>query len=211
MTRCSQHPEAGATAACTRCDRPLCDACTDRLDGRPYCADCVNELQRMLEDRARLGEEPSPAETAAPIEPQGAPPWGRAAAFGVLVGLVGAGVWYGSVVVSDYKLGLVAIGVGLLVGAACIKGAGGRASAGLGLLSLGIAVGAIALGEYLIVNHLVLKAVAEQNPGKELVAFIPLGAFVDLYAENLSPMDFVFYTIDAYKAYKVPAGRGQKR
>ena len=74
MTRCSQHPEAGATAACTRCNRPLCDACTDRLDGRPYCADCVNELQRMLEDRAQLNEEPPPAETTAPIEPQETPP-----------------------------------------------------------------------------------------------------------------------------------------
>jgi hypothetical protein len=213
MLTCSQHLDSAATAACTRCERPLCDACTERLDGRPYCATCVEELQRKLEERARMGqvpgtliEAPEGVGSALPIEPQAPVAWGRAALFGTLAGLVGAGIWYGTVMVSDYKLGLVAIGVGWVVGAGCAKGSGGRASAGLGALSVVIALGAMFLGEYLIVNHYVLAAFAKQNPGVQAPAYIPLGLFFEIYGEGFGGMDAVFYAIGAYEAFKIPAG-----
>jgi len=51
-------------------------------------------------------------------------------------GFGGALLWYGSVVVTNYKLGLVAIGVGLLVGFVALLGAGGRGSLPLALASV---------------------------------------------------------------------------
>ncbi len=49
-----------------------------------------------------------------------------AAALGLLAGLAGAGLWYAVRTISGYEVGLIAIVVGLMVGAAVRKGSSGR-------------------------------------------------------------------------------------
>lgn len=215
MLSCANHAERPMKAACSRCERPLCGDCLKAVAGRPYCAVCATEVENKLAARAAAPAMTAPMvpDTApaapAPVAPGAPPSVLRPLAFAIGAGAIGAAVWFGSVALTDYKLGLIAVGLGWLVGFATVTGAGGRGSAGLALMSLGVAVAAMLAGEYLMVNHFVLKAVAEQTPGAELVTFISATPFFEVYRESFSPLDLVFYAIGAYEAWKLPARAGE--
>lgn len=50
----------------------------------------------------------------------------KAIVFGLVAGTVGAAIWYGVRRLTGYEIGLIAIAVGFLVGAAVRAGSGGR-------------------------------------------------------------------------------------
>ncbi len=50
---CTQHAGVAATAICTRCDQPLCAACLHERNGRQFCANCAEFLDRRSVQRAR--------------------------------------------------------------------------------------------------------------------------------------------------------------
>ena len=188
MTACALHPEQTSIAACARCSAPVCSDCHTQLDGSSYCRACVDALKRLM---AR------PAEV-----PAGRIGFGVAAAAGA--GLLGALVWYAVVAASDMKLGLIAVGIGWLIGFAAMK-ACKRPTPALPWITLAIALASMLLGEYFIVNHFVKIAVAAKHPEAALPAFIPLQAFFEVYAKSFNPMNLLFYGIGAYEAYKLPA------
>src|SRR5215831_4136737 len=101
---CANHLGVPATAACRRCDTPICDACKETLDGQPYCTSCVKTLTRRLAG--------APATDPAPpalIEPPRAALSPKAIAGAIAGGVAGALLWYGIVAVTDTKIGIVAI------------------------------------------------------------------------------------------------------
>lgn len=85
----------------------------------------------------------------------------RAAAFGVLGGAVGVGVWAAIAHFTGYEVGFVAWAVGGLVGVAAILGAQGRGSTSLGVMTAVIAVGAILAGK-LVGAHLLIEDMASE-------------------------------------------------
>jgi len=197
---CANHLGVPAAAACRRCDTPICDACKETLDGQPYCTSCVKTLTRRLAG--------APATDPAPpalIEPPRAALSPKAIAGAIAGGVAGALLWYGIVAVTDTKIGIVAIGVGWLVARGGLLGNGGRGGASLALACVGIAIASMLLGEYLIVNHVVHRVLAEKQPGMALPAFISAGTFASVYGEGIGPMDFVFYAIGAWEAWRRPA------
>ena len=218
MSSCAVHADREAVSRCTRCEKPMCAECERTLYDKPYCASCESELERKLAERQASAPLAgvaggSPEVTPAPIVPPLpiAPPPGllRPLLFAAVAGLVGALVWYYSVRLTDYKTGLVAIGVGWLVGFAAVRGAGGRGSQALGFASLVVALVAMLFGEYLIVNHFALKAAAAEDPSLALPSYIGAAPFFAIYAETIGLMDFVFYAIGAYEAWKLPAAAGK--
>jgi hypothetical protein len=38
---CRDHPSVASAAECAQCARPLCEVCTFRFAGRPFCPDCA--------------------------------------------------------------------------------------------------------------------------------------------------------------------------
>lgn len=194
MPACAAHPELLSIASCHRCQAPVCGTCESKLDGASYCRACVDQLSRML-GRPLEG---APA-GAAPITPAAPANLGLGVAAAAAAGLVGALVWFGVVVVTDFKVGLLAVGIGWLIGFAAMKAAGGPSPA-LPWISLAIALAAMVGGEYLIVNHFVTKAAGD--PG---LAFIPFDMFLEVYGRGFNPMDLLFYAIGAWEAYKLPA------
>jgi hypothetical protein len=114
-------------------------------------------------------------------------------------GVVGALGWYLSVLLTDFKLGVVAIGIGWLVGAAAVRGANGAGGIALASGAVGLALASIFLGEYLIVGH----AVGALADGSRALAF---GTFVARYPETVDLLDLLFYAIGAWQAWTVPAG-----
>ena len=214
MASCALHPEFPETSRCTRCGKAICAACERSLDGQPYCAACETELQQKLAaGRASMPPMP-PMAPMAPIPPAGLL---RPMAFAFAAGLVGALAWYLTVRFTDYKLGLVAVGVGWLVGRGALFGAHGRGSTEIAIGSVVAALAAMLFGEYLILNHLALQAFASdasyasdiahafQMPGRELPAFLSPPMFVALYRETVGAMDALFYGLGAYEAWKLPA------
>lgn len=214
MSTCAQHPDRPAAGTCTRCDRAVCEECDRKLDGRSYCPECLEFLERRLAERAAaIPPPPPPGASDAPLAPAVAsgPPPGllRPLVFAALAGVAGAFAWYLAVVSTDYKVGLVAAGIGWLVGFAAVRGAGGRGWPVLAFASLGVALGAMFLGEYLIVNHYVLQELAGEDPNAELPRLIPFGLFTEIYPETVGAMDVLFYGFGAYEAWKLPAGRAE--
>lgn len=92
---------------CVACKRPLTDAYYE-VNGQIVCGDCRAKLQGTMTGGS------------------GAARFFKALAFGLGAGFVGSVIWYAIVRLTGYELGLIAIVVGLLVGAAVRKGSGGR-------------------------------------------------------------------------------------
>jgi hypothetical protein len=68
----------------------------------------------------------------------------RAAGLGLGAASVGALLWYGVAALTGYQLGIIAVVVGVLVGAAVKRGGGGRGGLPLQLLAMVLTYAAIA-------------------------------------------------------------------
>jgi hypothetical protein len=202
---CATHSGVTAVAACTRCERPVCASCRETLDGKDYCASCVAELRaRLTEPTTGVAMESAPPSIApAPIVPDVGIPV-KGVLFASLAGVAGALVWYGFVAMTDMKLGLVAILVGWLVGRGAVLGAGAGGKQ-LAVVSLVIAVAAMVLGEYLIVNHAVHAYMAKEKPDAVLPALLSPVTLFPIYAGSFRPFDLAFYGIGAWEAFRYPA------
>jgi hypothetical protein len=207
MISCATHAERASTAFCLRCERPLCAACSQTFAGKTYCETCAADLERKAEERYQ-GAGPVagglPVMTA-PITPAAPLPYGRSLLFAVLGGALGALIWFAVVTATDLKLGIVAIGVGILVGRGAVFGAGGRGGQGIALLSVVVAIVAMGVGEYLMVNHAVLKYMAGHQIAAPASGFIGLDLFAKVYGADFGFMDLVFYGIGAHQAWRQPA------
>ena len=84
----------------------------------------------------------------------------RAAGLGVGAAIVGAAVWYGITLATDTTWGIVAVGVGLLVGAAVRKGSDGRGGWRYQTLAIALTYLAIAAAQ----APFVLDAIREAGP-----------------------------------------------
>jgi hypothetical protein len=96
-----------AAISCDRCESPITDSYWD-AGGRVTCERCRTELA--------LGQG----------EGSGAGRFVAATFLGTLGGALGAGIWYGVRVLTNYEIGLIAIVVGVLAGGGVRMGSKGR-------------------------------------------------------------------------------------
>lgn len=134
----------------------------------------------------------------------------RALAFGLVAALVGAGIWYGIVVTTQYEVGFVAILIGWLVGRAVVLGSGGKRGLRLQGLSVAIALAAMAGAYYFSLQHAVVGYVTETYGAAAAATvplFLPLDATADVMTSSLQddPIELVFWAIAIYAAFRVPA------
>lgn len=126
----------------------------------------------------------------------------QAVLYGALAALIGAGVWYGLVIASNFKLGIVAVGLGWLVGVAVVRGAGNKRSFHLQILGGLLALFGLGVGEYLTINHFAREAF------EDFSGWLTLEQFIQIYplilAEGNWVLDIVFYLIALYEGYIQP-------
>lgn len=123
-----------------------------------------------------------------------------AAIGGIGAALVGAAVWAGITVVSGYRIGFMAIGIGFLVGFV-VRSLGKGVTSMFGILGAALSLLGCALGNLLAITALVareqgvafLNALSQLNP--ELIRGLMVAFF--------SPMDLLFYAIALYYGYKL--------
>lgn len=96
-----------ATVACAACRTPIATRYYE-ANGQVVCDACAASLERGLTTGTAAGR------------------WLRAAAFGSAAAVAGAVVWYAVRELVHLEIGLIAIGIGMLVGTAVHKGARGH-------------------------------------------------------------------------------------
>ncbi len=98
--------------------------------------------------------------------------------LGLLLGLVGAGVagavWVGIVIATQTQYGIVAILVGVIVGAATLLGAGRKPSVVMALFSVLITLATMAMSQYFIERHFLIQEIAGEGITVETPFFLPV-------------------------------------
>ena len=129
----------------------------------------------------------------------------RALLLGLGAAAISSVVWYGIVVVTQYQLGFIALGVGWLVGQAVVLGAGRQRGLRLQILSVAIALIAMIISEYLIVRHFVARALAADGYA-DVPLLLPANAMLGLIVESVKedPLTLLFWGIAAWEAFIIP-------
>lgn len=130
----------------------------------------------------------------------------RAVIFGLAGGGIAATLWYALVVASGLEIGLAATGIGALVAIAVLKGAGRHRSSRLQVISLLITIAALALGEYLVVRHVLLQAITLKYGPQNVPLFFDGRLVWQLLIAGIqdSPATLGFWAIAAISAFQIP-------
>ncbi len=188
---------------CQRCQAEIPEGHQVEVRGRGrqaqnalLCANCAAELEREMQ-----------AETENPNLI-------LAALAGLGAAAIGALVWYGVVVITNYQVGIIAAGIGWLVGIAVVFGSGRKRGPALQAISVIITLMALAVSQYLIMRHFAVEYLTEQEPGfPGLPLLLPVGLMFELVVEGLKSdlLTIVFWGIALLAAVATPARRRLRR
>ncbi len=188
---------------CQRCQAEIPEGHQVEVRGRGrqaqnalLCANCAAELEREMQ-----------AETENPNLI-------LAALAGLGAATIGALVWYGLVVITNYQVGIIAAGIGWLVGIAVVFGSGRKRGPALQAISVIITLMALVVSQYLIMRHFAVEYLTEQEPGfPGLPLLLPVGLMFELVVEGLKSdlLTIVFWGIALLAAVATPARRRLRR
>jgi hypothetical protein len=130
-----------------------------------------------------------------------------AALAGAAASAVSAAVWAGITALTEYQIGFMAIGVGVLVGFA-VRFAGRGIDAAFRALAAFLALVGCAAGNLLAAC--VFFAAAHEVGVERVLEVLDFDLAAHLMRAMFSPMDLLFYAIAVYEAWRlsvlVPAG-----
>lgn len=118
---------------------------------------------------------------------------------GLLAAAVGAALWAGISYATDYQIGWMAVGVGLLVGVA-VRQLGKGIDRVFGIVGAALALLGCLAGNLLTVLLVVSRE--KGVPFLELVSRLDAEVVLNVMGATFSPMDLVFYGIAIYVGYK---------
>ncbi len=177
-------PELAArTEPCALCTAAMPDGTAHRANGQLVCAACAGHLGRELA-----------AETARPRDHL------PAAGLGLVGALIGAAIWAGIAVATDFEVGYVAVLVGFLAGQGVKLGARRARGPSLQRLAAGLAVFGLLAAKYLIIGFSAAEAYGV-SPFDPVVATF----FSENFSSMLSPFDLLWIFLAVGAAYRVPA------
>ncbi len=118
---------------------------------------------------------------------------------GAVAALIGAALWAVVTVSSNYQIGWMAVGVGILVGW-MVRIAGKGVTKPFGIIGAVFALLGCLLGNLLSVYGFA----ANELHMSFFTAFsnLPFALVQNVFTENMSPMDFLFYGIAVFEGYK---------
>jgi hypothetical protein len=121
------------------------------------------------------------------------------------LGIPAALLWFGITVLSGWQIGLVAVGVGYLVGFGTLIGSEKRTGIKLQLLSALVSLVTIIFGEYLITNHYVHEALNELGVVVSSYFINPTWVIESLFEViKEDPITLLFWGIAVYVGFSVP-------
>lgn len=127
---------------------------------------------------------------------------GKAVGAALAAAVVGAVVWAVVTVATKYQIGIMAIGVGFLVGWA-VRATGRSGAPVLGYVGAVFALIGCLLGNLLAISGLIAAETATPLPATLARVLLQPATAVSVMQAGFSPMDLVFYAIAVYEGYKI--------
>ncbi|MHC2067683.1 hypothetical protein ACYFX5_09445 [Bremerella sp. T1] len=118
---------------------------------------------------------------------------------GTIAAVIGAAIWATVTLVTGYQLGIIAVGIGFLVGIAVRLGGNGGSPV-FGIVGAGLSLFGCVLGNFLAIIGMVADS-ADVSYVSALFGFDYSYTFQLMY-DTFSPMDLVFYGIAIYEGFK---------
>ena len=147
-----------------------------------------------------------PAAQVPPTETPHRPSFALAIVGGLAATVVSAAVWGAVTYFADFQVGLMATGVGLVVGLA-VRFFGGTVSVAFGVLAAVLALLGVLLGNLIFFAG----AIAREESVGFLEVFVFLvtnpAVLVDLFAATFQVIDVLFYGLAVYIAFRTASGR----
>ena len=135
------------------------------------------------------------------------PPGGRtialAAAAGIAAGVAGGVVWGLIVKLSDYEIGIVAWGIGFVVGTAVLVAAGRRKGLPLQLVAVVGALVGILVGKYLAFAWVMQESASEVGVDLGLVSSDMRELFRDALGDVFGWFDLLWVGLAVYTAWRL--------
>ncbi len=119
---------------------------------------------------------------------------------GLVAALIGAGIWAFVTVLSGYKIGWIAVGVGFLVGYA-VRIIGKGTDRVFGIAGAFLSLFGCALGNLLTVCAMISSQ--HGVPILEMILRLDVNLVMDIMVETFSIMDVLFYGIAIYEGYRL--------
>ncbi|MEW6051552.1 MAG: hypothetical protein AB1644_10880 [Candidatus Zixiibacteriota bacterium] len=124
---------------------------------------------------------------------------GKGILGGLAAAIVGAVAWAIITVVTDYHLGIVAIGIGFLCGYA-VREMGKGVDQAFGFVGAGCAALGLALGDIFTSCHFIAQQ--EQMGIFDVISQLTPGLAWEILKAGFSPMDILFWVIALWAGYK---------
>ena len=180
---------AAGAATCSLCGIELEPGSNVTVGGHASCATCLEQLQSELaESQAGAGSVPL-------------------GLLGTLAGAgLGAAVWAGIAIATDYEIGYVAVLVGFLAGKGATLATGGAHGKPLQLVSAVGAVVGLLVAKYAIFAYAFKEYVAEEFD--EVVGYLDpeiLEAFFEALGEMTGLFDLLWIFLAVSTAWRAPA------
>ncbi|MGA9520993.1 MAG: hypothetical protein WBV82_05990 [Myxococcaceae bacterium] len=172
---------------CTLCRGPLLGS-TATTNLQPLCSACVGALQGDLVAQAGTNSDLV------------------VGTLGAIVGaIVAAALWAVLEVITEVRIGFIAVGVGWAVGQIMRLGAGRARNAALQTIAAAVSVGGLVLARYFVFAHWGKEQLAAS--GLEIGYFDSdlVSGFLASFGELLSPFDALWVFLAASAAWKLMA------
>ncbi len=173
---------AATAKTCTGCHQPIAGDFYD-VNGQPFCPACKAAIEQAH------GSDPGPAV------------FGRALGAGLVAGAIGSALFYVVEHISGYRLSIIAIAVGYLVGRGVRWGTGGRGGLVYQLLAVALTYTSIAFSSL----PYVLAGESEPLGLVDLPALTTFLLALPIRQGIESPLGFVIIGIGLYEAWRFNA------
>lgn len=178
-------------STCSRCEKALTEDDRVVASDRAFCRACYEVLAFEVRHAVASMSE----NVNYPMALLGA----------VLGGAAGALVWWGFTVLTKIGLGLIAVGIGFLVGHGTVRFSGGKRTRGLQILAVAVGTVSFLIAAYLVNMSFINEVLAERGvPWR--VPFPPhsVTMFYRVLESNFGIMKLVFLAIVIYEAWIIP-------
>jgi hypothetical protein len=118
---------------------------------------------------------------------------------GVIGALVGAALWALITSLTNFQIGFMAVGVGLLAGYG-VRKLGQGIDAKFGIVGALLALAGCLAGNLFVICY--LWSAQSGLPFFEVLSSITPSLYAELLKESFSPIDLIFYGIAVYEGYK---------